>query len=242
MDKAEFKELMTEPAHRKDSFQITIKRFFTDVNGVIIDKNDVTIPAALQTQYPVYLFGQYDRAGAYYLALKNTPPQVGTEYLCSFVYGINNPLFFGFTGLSTIQLQLKPGDLVTVFTDSLLAPNIFVWMVQHSPNKPLASFISNMPNLEPDPNYGKLKSLSFDYYCSNDQQWEQNMQWIKYDYTGLVHSNNIEPIIYRTPDTPVIGFLQVKWVTNLSQYLGLNFYYLFDTDSITLNFLLKIKK
>jgi len=116
MTETELKEIMLEKPTRKDAFQITLKRFYTDVDGVVLDKNDVLIPDALKVQYPIWLFSQFDRAGAYYLCNKNFPPEVGTEYLCSFVYGISNPLFFGFSGLSDIQTKLIPGDLVSVNT------------------------------------------------------------------------------------------------------------------------------
>lgn len=240
MKEEELVEIMTAPVYRKNALQITIKRIFTDVNGTIVDK--ATVPAALQVQYPVYLFSEFDRNGAYYNSLRNKPCEVGTFYLCSFVYGIQNPMFFGFSGLQNIQGALNVGDLVTVFTDSILVPTYYIWIVQQSPNRPLAAILSNLPDLPPDPEHGYLRIEDFDFYTDNFSQWQEDIQWIKYDYLGLVKTNNLQPGTYLTPNIPQNGFIRVELRTTLTQYMGLNFYMLFDTDSITMTFQLKIKK
>lgn len=238
----DLKVLMNAPLYRKDSLQIVVKRFYTDVNGTILDKNDAAIPDALKVQMPVYLFGEFDRQGAYYLGLKNLPPQPGVNFLLSFVYGISNPFIAGFSGLSDIENNIAIGDLVNVYTDDLNAPNIFIWMVQHIDGRSLGSIMQNLPSLPVDPQYGYLKIFELDYYADNENQWRENMQYITYDFLGLVKSDNLQPFTYKTPLSYQNGFVAIRMESTLSQYLGLNTYMLFESDSITFNFLVKIRK
>lgn len=233
-------EVMTLAPARQDSLPIVIKRFFTDVNGVIVDK--AAVPAALQVSYPVWMFGEFDRMGGFNLANKNTPPNPGTPYLCTFIYGVNNPLFFGFSGASDIQGKLQIGDIVNIFTDNLIAPNYFIWIVQSCPTKPLASILQNISNLAKEGKYEFLRSSAIDFYTDEATQYDVNLQWITYNYIGLVKTNNLEPSIYLTPNIPQNGFVRIYWNTEITQYLGLNTYLLFATDNLTLNFQIKTKK
>lgn len=234
-------EILNEPPYREDQLPIVVKRIFTDVNGTIIAKN--LVPASLQVDYPVYLFGEFDRKGAYLLADKNNPPIPGTFFLSTLVVGVGSfPQSVVYTGVANILGQVKPGDIVNIYTDDVQAPNYFVWIIQHCPNKSLASILSNMPNLPSDENYGYIRSKSFRFYCSNAEQWNVNIQYIKYNFMGLVKSDNIDPSIYQLPKLPVLDMIEVKWKTNLTQYIGLNTYILFATDSFTLNFNIQTRK
>lgn len=232
MTQEEFKLIMKEPRFKKDALQISVRRIFTDPNGTIVDKT--TVPAALQTSYPVYFFGEYDRQGAYWLGIKNTPPLPGYFYLTSFVYGINNPFFYGFTGLSDVQGQLSPGDLVTVFTDDLNAPNYFVYIVQSCPTRSLASILANLIGLPYDPDYGYVRVKHIDYYTPSINQWKENIKFITYDMLGLVSTNDISPFGYKPSVTINDQFIRLGIQFILNQYVGLNTYMLFETDTITL--------
>lgn len=234
MTETEMKKIMLQPNWKVDRLSIVIERIFTDVNGTILDKN--TVPASLQVEYPLYVFNEFDRQGAYYLALKNTPPKPGYEYLCNFIYSVNNPFFFGFSGVSDIQRKLKPGDLCLLYTDSVLNPTYFIWIVQRTPNRSIGSIMNNLCNLPVEPKYGYLHVSEFDYYTENVNQWNQDIQVIHANYLGLIHSNNAAPGIYRLPKTFDNGFVQVKSRFLLNQYIGLNMYILFDTDSMNFNF------
>lgn len=234
MTEAEFQKKIKEPPYRRDSLQISILRIYTDVNGTIVDK--ATVPAALQVDFPVYVFGEYDRQGAYNLGLKNTPPASTTFYLCSYVYGINNPFFFGFSGLSDIQGQLEPGDLVTVYTDDLNVPSYYIWIVQRCPDKSLGSILTNLPALPYDPDYGYIRARYFDYYTDNEEQWKENLKLISYNMLGNVKSDGISPYAFKPAITINNQFIQVRVKFRLTQYFGIQFYMLYDTDNITLNF------
>lgn len=243
MDQREFKTTMLQPEYRSDVLPVTVQRIYTDVNFTVVDKNDPAIPDALKVSYPVYLFGEFDRQGAYELARKNNPPDPGTFFLFTGIWAINNPFFAGFSGLSDVQRYIKPADLVTVYTDNILAPTWYVFIVLNSATKPLASVQLNMANLPPDPAYGYIKSDSFRFTSDNsDNQWKENIQYIRYNFLGLVKSNNLDPSIYQLPKTPRINMVEVKWKSDITQYIGLNTYILFDTNSMTFTFNLKTRQ
>lgn len=237
MEKRDLKLAMLEPKYRNDVLPITVQRIFTDVNFTVVDKNDPAIPDVLKVAYPVYLFGEFDRQGAYQLARLNNPPDVNTFFLFTGIWSINNPYFAGFSGVSDIQRYIKPGDLFTVYTDNVLAPTWYIFIVLNSATKPLASVQSNMANLPPDKDYGYIRSNSFNFTTDNgDNQWSENIQYIRYNFLGLVKSNNLDPSIYQLPKLPRLNMVEVKWKSVITQYIGLNTYMLFDTNSMTFTF------
>jgi len=234
----EFRRKMLEPQYKKDALQIVVERFYTDVNGVILDKTDVAIPDALKTDFPLYVFGEYDRAGSYYLGLKNTPPRVNTFFLQSGVFGVS-PNVFGFSGLSDIENRLSPGDLYTIYTDDVNAPNIFVWIVQSCSGKSLASIMQNLPNLPYDADYGYLKVDNLQFYTNNFDQWKENLQYIQYDFLGLVQSDGLSPFAYKPSVTINDQFIDIKNKFVLTQYMGINTYLLYTTDTMVLTFMVQ---
>lgn len=241
MTDQEFKLKMREPKFKKDVLQIDIQRIYTDVNGTILDKNDPLIPDALKVQIPLYVFGQYDRIGAYVLGIKNTPAPVGCFFLQTYTWGVGNPFFFGFTGLSDIEKKLKPGDLITVYTDNVNFPNAYVFVIQTCPTRSLTSILNNLPNLPYDPDYGYLRVTGFDYYVAvnNDEQWKENIKFLTYDMLGLVKSNDLSPYASKPAKTINNQFIAIRYKFRLDQYVGLNTYMLFETDNITLTFFIE---
>lgn len=234
----EFNRKMLEPQYKKDALQIVVERFYTDVDGVILAKTDPSIPAALKTDFPLYVFGEYDRAGAYFLGLKNTPPKVGSYFYQSIVWGTGNTVF-GFSGLSDIENRLTPGDLVTVYTDDVNAPSCFVFIVQSCSGKSLASIMQNLPNLPYDPDYGYIRVMNMQYYTNNFDQWKENLQYIQYDFLGLVQSDGLSPFAYKPSVTINDQFIDIKNKFVLTQYLGINTYLLYTTDTMTLTFMVE---
>lgn len=229
-----FRKKMLAPVYKKDTLQIEVKRYFTDVLGTIVNK--AAVPAALQIDYPVYVFGEYDRVGAYQLGIKNLPSKPGVFYYCSYVWGVNSPFIFGFTGLSNIEGQLNPGDLVTVYTDNLNAPNYFVFIVQRCSGKSLASILQNLPALPYDADYGYINVKKLQYYTDNLQQWKENLLMLNYDFLGLVQSDGVSPISYRPAISLQDQFIEIVWTFTLTQYAAMNTYMLFATDLITFTF------
>src|SRR6478609_7582332 len=68
---------------------LKIARYYTDVNGTIVDK--ALVPNALKVRYPITLFGQFDRNGGWKKSLQAVPVTPGTYFLMTFTAGINQP-------------------------------------------------------------------------------------------------------------------------------------------------------
>ncbi len=125
------------------SIFLNVSRYFTDVNGTVIDKT--TVPVALQTKYPFFMFGSFDSLGGYAKCLQNSPPESGTEYLLSFIEGAGFSSYnvFGFSGVNTIKNYIKTGDIVHVYTDSRQNPTYYIWLIQSASSQAIGSIIGN---------------------------------------------------------------------------------------------------
>lgn len=244
-----FKKLY-EPVAKKDSLQIIVKRFFTDVNGTIIDKTDPAVPAAMQVNYPVYLFNEYDRKGGLFWANNVLPPKGDAKLLCSFIWGNTNPMFFGlFSGANDIQNEIHLGDVVTVYTDSLVIPSVFVWIVQSANRNSLGAIYSNLdshthftlPMLGAPVDSVHMETTALKYYTDVVDQWKQVFSFNKISPSGAVQiKNNLSAWNFKKPTTINDQFINIPaFDLSLDQYIGIFFNMLFDTDSIEFEFILK---
>lgn len=227
---------LKKPLVKHATVAINVKRIFTDVDGVIVDK--ATVPASLQVDYPVYLWGEMDRLGSYYLANRLLPPNANTKFLTAFVWGSGaNPYFFGFSGLANIQSQIQLGDLVTVYTDNITAPNYFIWIVLNASGKSMAAVQQNTVTTQKDGVYGMLEVKKIQYFTDNNLQWLENFRVVKSDNLGVPMVNNVSPYIFRNPYIENDRFIEIYWKYPINQFNGILFNYLFSTDEITLNFI-----
>lgn len=230
-------EILIRPATKFDILSIAVKRIVTDVNGVIVSKN--TLPANMQSDYPVYLFNEFDRQGGYNLSQKNTPIQGAEKFFGSFVWGVGNSYFWGFTGLSEIQNELNSGDLVNVYTDDLTAPNYFVFIVQTSSNNGLGSIIANTKTDDFNERFGKINTDRLQYYSDNVNQYNIDLQIMKVDMLGNVKADAIQPYSSKTVDYKQNQFIQIPLELPINQYYGVNTYMSFDTNALQFNFRIK---
>lgn len=236
-EKELFRDL-NRPVLKHSTLPIEVKRFYTDVDGVIINKG--AAPVSLQVDFPVYLFGEFDRLGSYYISQRIQPPNNATKFLMSFVWGQGaNPFFFGFSGLSDIQSQINLGDLVNVYTDNIIAPNYFIFIVVSSTGRSMASVQQNTVTTQRDGKYGFLDAHKVQYFTNNPVQWQQNFRVFTTDNLGVPQVNNINPYIFRNAYIENDRFIELYWKYPLNQYTGICFNYLFSTDEITLNFIFK---
>jgi hypothetical protein len=237
--KIELLDKLKTPPLKNDSLAINIKRYFTDIDGVVVDKN--TVPAELQTRYPFYIFGEFDRQGGYQICNRLQGAYSNAYvYLCTFVYGVSNPLFFGFNNLSDIQQRISVGDVVTVYTDSLSIPSYFIWVVISCPKTSLASILSNCVTGNSKSDTALINVERLNYVTDNIEQWDVPvMSWVV-DFVGNPKYDFIDPVQFRTPETVNDKFVEMKLKFPLNQYRGLNSYILFDTETLQLNF--KIRK
>lgn len=215
------------------SIPLRITRYFTDVNGTIVDKNDVGIPDTLKTKYPVLMLGQFDRLGGYKKSLSAVPPLPGTFYYMSYTQGINSP-FLSFTGLNNIKSQILTGDIVIIYTDNLEAPNWFIWFIVSSEVVSLASIVGNTESTQQDDRIGSLYIKSYNYVSDNDLQYYEPVHYTKFDNIGNYRDDQISPYMFKTPFVEQTGLLTIDTNFKLDQYIGMNMYFLFTTDQILL--------
>lgn len=223
---------------------LLVKKYYTDVNGTVISKNDVGIPAALKVSFPVFFLGDLDRMGAYRTALKVVPPLTGCEFLQVFTNGNGNTSFdiVGVNPFSDIQALLTPGDIVCVYTDSLTAPNYYVWIVIAGTYSSVASIIGNTVSTQQDGRIGKLiVDLINLYVDSSTQQIYKAINFTRMFNTGTFRNDSINPSMFKTPFNRLRNFVTLSTRFEIDQYLGLNFYMGFDTDSLQMDLILKIQ-
>ncbi len=179
-------EELKKPLQKKAALWIVIKRFFTDINGTIVDK--LTVPLSLQQSYPFWMFGQFDKAGGYRIGNIVTPPDLNTPYVGSYVYGINTPFLFA-TGLNNINNQLGIGDIVHVFTDNIQTPNHYIFIVQQCPGGSIASVVENARQSETQ----KLNIEGANYFAftgrDENLQFVENLNFTVIDPTGTSYKN-----------------------------------------------------
>lgn len=225
------------PHHYFNTIPIIIKRYFTDVNGTIVNK--ALVPPALQVEYPFAVFGDYDKQGGYSNSFKALQPIPGTEYLLSFVNGMGfiPQTLTGFSGVNTVKNVIGFGDLVHVFTDDSQNPNYFVWIVQKNSYGSLGSIVGNSETDQKDGMLGKLYLQEFQYTTDNPvEQWRNPIHFVRSTNNSTWRSDQVQPYIFKTPDNEQAELITIKCEFNLDQFLALVNYFYFDTEIITWNF------
>ena len=226
---------------RDHTIPLTISKYYTDVDGIVIDKS--TLPANLQKKVPVFLLGEFDRQGGYKVGLQSIPQDENYKYLMTFVNGLGTTVFnvFGFNGISTIQQYIGVGDIVQVYTDSLLAPSYFVWVVIKNTYASIASILGNSESTQNDRRIGPIMVHEINYIADNDNQLSEGIQIVHYSNIGTWKANQIDPLgIWRTPFDVQTGLVRIVLKPFiLDQYLGLNMNMLFESDKLNMDFKIK---
>ncbi len=219
---------------QRHTIPLVIDRYYTDVNGTILDKNDASIPASLKVKFPIYLLSQFDRAGGFKKSLQIVPPLQNTFYLQTFIWGVNTP-FLSFTGLNNIRVQLKIGDVVMIYTDDIANPNFFVWFVLTCDSVSYASIVQNVETTQNDKRLGVLYLKEINYYVTARAQFEQAIIISAFDNIGNYRSDAIQPSIFLSPFVDQIGFLTLTTEYKIDQYIGMSTYFIFEVDKIQMD-------
>lgn len=209
---------------------VKIRRYYTDVDGVILDKN--TVNPIFKQNFPVFLWGSFDMSGGYRLANQAFTAPVNFTFFETFTYGVGQP-FLSFTGFNNIKSQLNKGDLVTIYADDIENPNLFVWIVQSVDYCSVASIYKNSGDF----NY----MIDFiDYFSDNQNQWDKSFKILNISPTGNLHRDSVQPYIFKNAYTVQNNFIRVKINTLITQYKLIGFDYLFQTDDVNVEFNVKI--
>lgn len=230
----------TTPWVKWHTIPVNIKRFYTDVNGTVIPK--ATVPAALQVEFPFFIFGAFDFNGGYGTALKALPPINGAKYLQTFICGkgATTQSILGFTGANTIKNFIGTGDIVHLYADDDQNPTYFVWMVIKNNFGSIASIIENSETQQRDGLIGKIYLQDFNFFTDNNIQWDQPIHFVRMSNITTWGDNQVQPYIFKTPNTEQEGFLTIKCEFNLDQFLTLGMYMHFEVDTINWVFRIRI--
>lgn len=213
---------------RLKDVKISVKRYFTNTDGRVIDKN--TLPSNLQQSLPFFLFNEYDRRGGYFQSNKvSRVENQNWVYLTSCAGGDN--LFRLFLGINNIQNYYQGGDLLQVWTDSKEVPNYYCWFVISLDSKSMASFTEFYPKVYVD-------GLRFS--TDNDDNYYEPLKLLAIDEFGSPSDETQVPNTDLTPNNQNLLSVDVPLKWFLSTAAGVIGYFLFDTESISLS--LKIKK
>jgi len=225
----------------RHTIPVKATRYFTDVNGQILLITDpLIIAAGLNVKWPVLLFGVFDQNGGYSIAQKICGPVIG-DYLFTFVNGNGqtSASVIGFTGLNEIQAQLKPGDIVQVYTDNAQNPSYFIWIVLNNSYTGLGSIVQNLNTSQNDGRKGKLKVSQVKMYYGNVTQLNETVNFTIADNLGTFRNDSIQPYLFRNPYDGNTNFVDMETNFDLSQFLGVNTYLGVDSDNVSFDFLVE---
>ncbi len=222
--------------NNQGSLNLNIRRYFTDVDGDVLDKTNPAIPAAMLTAYPVFMLGNFDRTGGYNRGFQTVNFTKNVFFLMTYVQGVNEPFLWN-SGFNTIQNRLNKGDIVCVFTDSLDAPSTFCFIVQSNDMGGLASIISNTQTQQEDGTIGRMQVDDVSYQVDNESQLQQIWQVLTIDNLGQFKQHPFNPNRVKNPYLYKLNdFLSLGLRFVLSQYISINFLMNIESDLININF------
>ncbi len=209
-----------------ESFSITVSKFVTDTDGKII--SNTSIPVQYQQKLPVYLFGEFDRAGGYSIGNRLTPPINDLVYILNDTVG-NTFDLLSFSGTNNIKNKLTTGDLYFLYSDSASFPTFFIWVIISAQQRAYSSILKN-------PIVQGLNVELIKFTTDNDAQFGESWQLVNYNMTGDYKRDFIEPYLYRPPETQQSNLIDMTFSYKIFNFSGIYFYMLYDSDLMSLNF------
>jgi len=226
------------------TLSVNVTRYFTDVNGTLLDKNDAGLVAAnMAVNYPVLVMGQWDLEGGYAVGQKVCPPLGGAKYYMTFINGkglTSQQICSTFSPANQIQSLLRIGDIVQVYTDNLQAPNYFVWIVLTSNAFPLASVMKNFSTKQDDNRLMKLFCYQINFKANFMLQLPEVWHYVNVDNLGAYKDNQITYNMFNNPMNVLPDFLTLQTEFLFNQYIGIYLYMVIGVDTMNFNFNLKM--
>ncbi len=224
-----------QPSH---TMSVNVARYFTDVDGRIVAKNDAGLVAAgMAVKYPVFLLGQYDKESGYKAGLSIVPPIV--PYYMTFINGFgmtSNQIVTPFSGFNEIQPLLKAGDIVQVFTDNLAAPNYFAWIVMSCNVSGLASILANVGTRQNDNRLMKLYCNEINFIGNFPEQLNEAWHYVNLDNLGNAKDNQVTYNMFNNPFNVLPDVLTIATEFLFNQYIGIYLYMVLAVDNMSVNF------
>jgi len=212
---------LKKPISKTDQFSLEINKFYTDVNGTIIDKT--TVVNALKTSFPFYLFNEYDLKGSYKIGQYVAPPKANTFYLYTYIQGsfFN---WFEFNPANDVKNFIKPGDIVHLYADSISTPTVLIFVVLSCPFQSIASIILNTLK-------NPIKIDRVLYFSNNVLNFNEPIYVVTINEIGIHKSDVYNPLEFKSIDyASNQNFIELKIKPTLNPNFGLYSYidYLFD--------------
>lgn len=233
--------LNTRPAIRRFTLSVNIRKYITDSSGVVLAP--ASVPASFRKNFPVHLFGEYDRQSGYAIADVIAREIESVNLFGVYVWGVNTPLFKFSNGIATINTKFKKGDVIFVYVDDIEAPNYFAFVTASivSPVGGYASLVSlaNVTQLDDNGHWGAFKFFDIQYSWVNDEQLYKPIYLVKTRFDGGYHSDSIDPAAFK-----LLNFeektVQIPLEVLLNQYVGLTTFIAWENELLTLAFNLYI--
>lgn len=231
------KTVLVEGKKRK-TIALNIKRYTTDVNGVIQD--DATLPAALQISYPFHLFGEYDFTGCYRVADSFLSQVSNTILFSVYTWGSNTPLFF-FSPGANINGKFSKGDIIFVYVDDINSPNYFTFVQVSCPDGAYASVLSQTRTTQLDKNsWGTFKIFDILFGWVDDEQLYQTIFQINTEFDTSFVKDSFEPVKYYNPQVNKQKKITIPFPTVINQYFGLSSSIAFENSLLTLQLIIYV--
>jgi hypothetical protein len=229
---------LTAPVKKLGGLFVNVKRFYTDVNGTVIDKNDPAVPLLCKTFFPFWMFGQFDAWGGYKIGNRIIAPDLNTPYVGTFIVGKDIPFLFA-TGLNDISDRLLIGDIVHIYTDNLNAPSVYVWIVQNCGAVSLASVYANSNASEREKI--KIERCNFFAYINGSPnfQFAKAVHLTKIDVVGSYTDDSFDPLGYDQVDNKQDNFVVLPINFEVDQYKLVSSAIAFEVDALQFSFIIK---
>lgn len=223
---------------RLADIQVNVKRFFTDVDGTILDKNNVAIPSGMKVDYGFSLFGEFDRQGGYALMNKIIGVQGIAKWVGTYVYGKNDG-FLQFNTFGGIYDQMTIGDIYHVYTDDLNNPNFFVFVIISNPFAAMGSITANTAFQQIEAMQKYLDIANFKLFVDNNGQYTAPITLITTDSIGTNKKDSLNPYASRSVDDKQNEFIQVNVSMKITQYTQIASIIKFNSDVVNYEFKLR---
>lgn len=220
------KELKT-PEKKNDSITFNVNRYYTDLNGNVLDKN--TVPQALKTKFPFFMFGEQDFNGGFKAGNMANPP-VNSVFFQKYIAGEGFD-WFALQG-GDIWSKYQLGDMVLIYADSYPNMNFLIFVIVNTAQQSYGSILK-------DSFRGKLDLTEILYITDNKLQYNERISFVQLNDLSVPKIDYYQPFAALTPEQKQVEFISIPLSFKILPKIGLGSYIQFDTEFISFEFKIK---
>jgi hypothetical protein len=211
----------------ESSISISVNRYFTDLNGNVLDKN--LIPDSLKVKFPFYLFGKQDFDGGFYGA-NMANPTINSVYFQRYISGEGFD-WFALQG-GDIWTKYHVGDMVLVFADSYPDMSYLIFVVVSCDRQAYGSILK-------DQFRGALELTEILYILDNKNNYNERISFVQLNNLSVPKIDYYQPLAAFTPEQKQVEFIKIPLHYKMNPLIGLGSYIQFETEFM--NFEFKVK-